>query len=287
MLKNWIFWRTTQIVLDFLLLLLACALAYFMRVGWIFSSDFSFGLFAVLSLLAVLIWQGFLLFTRYYRVPPRSGKRVWFDIWLVLIGGAIANGFLIVTYFFPREILFSRWISVGIFVLGVVFLLSSQWLFRQLLAWQKRSQKQVYKTLIVGANRIALQLIHNIENDKYAPYSIVGVIDPYGLEKQVGKTKVLGKLNKIEGVCKQEGITAIIQCDGFEHTLNLISLAEEKNIKFEFVPALRGIFEENLRLREMAGSTMISFVKRDFTDDKKRTTYRWVDRILRVVFDVD
>ena len=88
-------------------------------------------------------------------------------------------------------------------------------------------------------------------------------------------------------VCEKENVTAIIQCDAYEHTLNIISLCEEKNIKYQFDPALRGIYEKNLRIREVAGQTMISFVKRDFDSSKKRTVYALFDRVLKQVFDVD
>ena len=75
----------------------------------------------------------------------------------------------------------------------------------------------------MGANRVAEKLISAISKNLYAPYKIMGVIDPYGLAKKVQGSQILGKLDKLETVCKREKITALIQCDAFEHTLNLIS----------------------------------------------------------------
>ncbi len=287
MLKKWIFWRSIQIFLDFILICSAFILAYFLRIGFIFSSDFPFVLFLILGFLASIFWIGFLIITKYYRIPPRNGKRFVFDLWLICIGGIIANGFLILSYFFPREILFSRLISLYIFIIGTIFLFVSQLIFRQILAWQKKNEKNVYRTLIIGANRTAEMIIKSINNDPYAPHKIIGVIDPYGLEKKIKGSKIIGKLNKLENFCKKENITEIIQCDGFEHTLNIISFCEEYHIKFQFDPALRGIYEKNLRIREVAGQTMISFVKRDFDNKKKRLFYKWGDIIIRQVFDID
>ncbi len=295
--KAWISLRVVHIVLDLLGLYASFLLAYFVRVGWIFSTDFPFPLFALLSLGATVVWIGFLLLAKYYRIPPRSGGRVWFDIFLAVLGGVVAVGMLIVTYFFPREVLFSRLIGVYVFAFGVAWLLITQFLFRYFLALLKKKDKAVYRTLIVGANRIAEKLISSIENNSYAPYRIVGVIDPYGLykssifnfqssKKEKGNVPMLGKLDRLEKICDDQKITALIQCDAFEHTLNLISFCDEKNIKFQFVPALRGIFEENLRLREVAGRTMISFVQRNYTGTQK-LKFRLVDWILRQVFDVD
>lgn len=287
MLKDWIRLRIIQIIIDALGIYGAFLAAYFLRVGILFSSDFPLSLFAGLSALATFTWIIFLIFTKYYRIPPRSKEREWYDIALIFVGGIIAIGFLIVTYFFPREILFSRMIGLYSFFFGCSFLLCSQSIVRYLLARRKKIEKNVYHTLIIGANRIAEQFIEAIQTDPYAPHKVIGVIDPYGITKSLKNAPILGKLNKLEEVCAQHHVTSIIQCDAFEHTLSCISFCEEHNIKFQFDPALRGIFEKNLRIREVAGVTTISFVKRDYEQRHKQWFYRVGDWVLRQVFDVD
>lgn len=284
--RIWVYWRMIQIFIDLLMVYGAFLGAYFLRVGFVFSSDFPFPLFALLSAGAAVAWIGFLVFSKYYRIPPRDGARSGFDMALAIVGGVIAVGLLIVTYFFPREILFSRLIGVYALVLGSVWLIVSHEIFNALLAHRKKNQKEVYRTLLVGANRVAEKIIRAINQNPYAPYQIIGVIDPYGLSRSIQGSEILGKLNALETICEEKNIHAIIQCDAFEHTINLISLCEEKNIKFQFDPALRGIFEDNLRIREIAGVTMISFVKRDYAGLKK-TRFKLVDMILHQVFDVD
>jgi len=205
--KTWIYLRIIHIIADLVGLYVAFLLSYFVRVGWIFSSDFPFPIFAWLAGGATLIWVGFLLLAKYYRIPPRSGGRVWFDISLAGLGGVIAVGMLIVTYFFPREILFSRLIGVYIFVFGFAWLLGTQFLFRLILQRCKKNEKMIYRTLLVGANRIAEKVIASIKTNPYAPYKIIGVIDPYGISKKVEGTQILGKLDKLESVCEKEKVT--------------------------------------------------------------------------------
>ena len=281
MFKRLIFWRTLHILADLCFVYSAFLLAYFLRVGFLFSSDFPFWLYAGVSLLGSGLWVSFLGFTKYYRIPPRSGGAQYYDFVLVVLGGVIANGFLIISYFFPREILFSRLITVYAFVFGVLALFLSQLVFRSLFT---KKLVRPYKTLIIGANTVSEKLIAAINTNPYALYEVIGIIDPYGLKK--GPT-ILGKLDKLTEVCESAGITAIIQCDAYEHTLNIISFCEEKNIKYQFDPALRGIYEKNLRIREIAGQTMISFVKRDFESQSKRRLYGVFDKVLKQVFDVD
>ena len=189
-----------------------------------------------------------------------------------------------ISYFFPREILFSRLISVYAFVFGVLALFITQLIFRSLFV---KKLVTPYKTLIIGANTVSEKLINAINTNSYTLYEVIGVIDPYGLKKTIEGSEILGKLDKLTDVCEKEGINAIIQCDAYEHTLNIISFCEEKDIKYQFDPALRGIYEKNLRIREVAGQTMISFVKRDFESQSKRRLYGVFDKILKQVFDVD
>ncbi len=283
--KNWIWLRVIQIMLDVLLVWGMFLLAYFVRVNWIFSTDFPFELFALLSAIATLVWIGFLAFVKVYRLPPRSGMRYWYDIFLIVTGGIIAIGFLIISYFFPREILFSRLIGVYALLFSSLWLFVSQHLFRILLGKAKKQGKG-YKTLIIGANRVAEQFVSRVKSDSFAPFQIVGVIDPYGLEKTFHAAPLLGKLDQLESVCAREKVTALVQCDAFEHTLSLVSFCEEKDIKFQFLPSLRGVFEENLRLREIAGVRVISLVQRNYSGLKK-TKFRFIDWLLRQVLDTE
>ena len=263
-------------------------LAYFVRVGWIFSTDFPFGMYAWLSGFAAVVWVIVLLLTRYYRLIPASGKiEMIAELAKIILGGCIAVGVLIVSYFFPKGTLFSRWIGVYILLFGALWLMVSSLVYREWIAWQKSHNKaSVYRTLIVGANRVTEKIIERLNADRYAPYQIIGVIDPYGLAPKGFKGKILGKLNKLESVCKKEQVTAMIQCDGFEHTLSLISFCDQEDIKFQFEPALRGVFEENLRVRKSAGIPFISFVQRDYQGTKKKW-FRVVDWGLRNIFDVE
>ncbi|MCF7812726.1 hypothetical protein K9M59_04005 [Candidatus Gracilibacteria bacterium] len=284
--RKWIYLRLGHIVIDLLGVYGAFCFAYFVRVGWVFSTDFPFQPFAWVSAFSTILWIGFLLLSKYYRIPPRSEERVGYDALLIGLGGAIGIGFMIVTYFFRSELFFSRLLNIYALLFGTIFLLISQFVFRLILSARKKKHKDVYRALIVGANRVAEKLIHAIKHDAYAPYIVIGVIDPYGLAKEIKDSRVIGKLDQLEPVCEKENITAIIQCDAFEHTMNLISFCEEKDIKFQFDPALRGIYEENLRIREVAGQTMISFVQRNYQGIKK-WKYRFIDWVLRQVFDVD
>ena len=96
----------------------------------------------------------------------------------------------------------------------------------------------------------------------------------------------MGKLNALEEICEEKKIKSIIQCDSFEHTINLISLCQEKNIKFQFTPSLRGIAHEQLRIRSIGKELVISFVERP-ENHKQQKLFSALDWSLRHIFDTD
>ncbi len=283
--QKWIWRRLWQIIIDAIVLWGMFLLAYFVRVGWIFSTDFPFAPFAWSSAVATMAWSAILALAKVYRLPPRTGARRYFDVLMIMTGGVVAVGVLIVLFFFQRELVFSRLLGLYALVFGITALLISQKIFRLSLARSKR-HGQGYRTLIIGANRVSERFVQQVQQDRYAPFQIRGVIDPYGLVKNFAGAKLLGKMDQLEAVTAAEKIDAIVQCDAFEHTLSLLSFCEEKDIKFQFLPSLRGVFEDNLRLREIAGIRVGSFVQRDFSGIK-RTKFKLIDLLLRQVFDVD
>lgn len=285
--KKWLWWRLVQIGFDLFFLWGLSMLAYFVRVEWVFSTDFPFALFAVLSWLSSVVWVLVLLMTKYYRVIPSHELAARFSQWIkIFLAGCLAVGFLIVSYFFPREVLFSRLIGVYILAFGSVYLLLSDALYRFVIRWQKKhSPDQLYRTVLVGANRVAENIIKRLTDDPYAPHLIVGVIDPYGLAAPNIKPLVLGKLNTLETVCAEQKINYMLQCDAFEHTLNLITFCDQQDIKFEYAPALRGVVETNLRLRNRSGLMLQSFVQRNYRGVKKKW-FTVIDWVLDRVFDV-
>ena len=283
--QTWIWRRMIQIVLDLFIVWGMFLLAYFVRVEWVFSTDLLFQPFAITSLAASVAWVGILALSKVYRLPPRSGARRGFDVAMILTGGVVAVGVLIVLYFFQQELVFSRLLGIYALAFGSVWLLISQKIFRLWLA-NAKIKGRGYRTLIIGANRVSEKFVSRVQYDNYAPFQIVGVIDPYGLAKTFTGTKLLGKLDQLETVCAKEKITAIVQCDAFEHTLSIVSFCEEHDIKFQFLPSLRGVFEDNLRLREIAGIRVGSLVQRNYKG-VQLTKFRLIDALLRQIFDVD
>ena len=122
MIKQLLIFRFIHIIIDFLGIFSAFLLAYFLRIGWIFSSDFLFWPYAKASFFASIIWVLFLLFTRFYKIfPENSRTEKLLQGFKIFGGGVLAVGFLIVFYFFKSDLFFSRMINLLSLLGGSVF----------------------------------------------------------------------------------------------------------------------------------------------------------------------
>ncbi len=273
--------RTAQIALDAGLLYAAWLLAYGLRVGFFFSTDFPFPPYAGAALLGtaatVLTW----LSLGRYSLPLGSW---WRRGWQVAVGLGAGVALVILLYYFQRQLFFSRLLLLMVLGGAGVLLALSEWALRWLVARARATGRYGHRTLVVGANRTTESLLRQISTDPHCLHRVIGVIDPYGVAQSVAGAPLLGKLNQLESAVSQHRVTSIVQTDGFEHTLSLIGLCQQHDLKYQFVPALRGVPDDNIRIRKLAYTPVISFVERT---DGRRGWYRLVDWALRDVLGVD
>ena len=107
MIRKWVIWRCWQIMIDFLGILLSFVLAYFVRVGWIFSSEFQITPYIYYAAMSSLVWSGLLVMGKLYRIPPKNNHWIIPEIIKILSAGIVGIGALVVSYFFQRELFFS------------------------------------------------------------------------------------------------------------------------------------------------------------------------------------
>ena len=120
---------------------------------------------------------------------------------------------------------------------------------------QKASQREVgvYRTLVIGANRPAQQIIRTLITQK-SHIKPVAVIDPHGSRKDVlHGIPIKGKMNVFEKTIADHEIDMILQVDNLEQSLNIINYALANNIKYIMPPELLGIFQGHQMLDEIEG----------------------------------
>ncbi|MEA3304619.1 MAG: hypothetical protein U9Q15_02610 [Patescibacteria group bacterium] len=244
-----------QIFFDFLIINGAIALAYGIRTGFASHASFPFSEYMQTGFLLSFFWILVLFFSRSYKYDQdiltiRHFQRI---VYTNLIGIATLLG----TYFFLSETFFSRLIILYIFLFSTLGLSASHIAMHMI-------QKQLYrrgvgtiKTLVIGSNRKAQQIIENLQK-KHSRYQVVAVLDGYGAkEKEIAGVSILGKLDKFEQVIHDQKIEHIIQVDNLEQTLNIIHFAEKNDIGYSMIPYLLGAYHENIDVCNIDSIPMI------------------------------
>ena len=121
-----------------------------------------------------------------------------------------------VLYYFAYRNFFSRLILVYIFLLTFLFVYFWHRLFRWILAKNAEREVGIYRTLIIGANRPAEDIIKHLLKTK-SHIKPVAIIDAHGSGKSViAGVPVVGKMNMFEKAIAQHEIdhmNGIMICD--------------------------------------------------------------------------
>jgi FlaA1/EpsC-like NDP-sugar epimerase len=259
--------KILQIVIDGILIFGAFTLAYFVRVGFLFSTDFPFGKYIIISAIATPITLLFMFFARAYKLSQqitsvRHAQRIAFV--------ATENvAMFMILYYFAYHNFFSRLVLVYIFIFTFLFVYLWHRLFRWIM--QKSSEREIgiYRTLVIGANRPAEEIIkHLIETKSHI--KPVAIIDAFGGGKSIiAGVPVVGKMNMFEKAIAQHNIDQILQVDHLEQSLNIINYALSNNIKYIMPPELLGIFQGHQSIEEIEGRKFL----------KVKIKQSWWDRI--------
>jgi FlaA1/EpsC-like NDP-sugar epimerase len=239
------------LVTDVVLMVGAYAAAYFLRVGLILSTDFPIDKYLQTVFLVAPFWlviMGFLGIFRLLRVQssPRNLCHILFSCIMALALYTLAYYFLFNNFFSRKLLVYAALAHV---LLTVVWHLAfDQWQRRIL-----RRKPAAYPVLVIGANRDAERVIRLLE-ERQSPLKPVAVLDSQGTSaKEIAGVPVRGKLNKLEDVIREEGISHLLQCADLEHTINLLSLCRQHGITYMLLPSVLGIVGVQERIDEIEG----------------------------------
>lgn len=225
--------------------------AYFLRVGFIFSTDFPFDTFLTSVLLVAPFWLAMLIGTRTFALlRSQRSPRTLAYVAFAGVGGA---ALFCLVYYFLFGAFFSRLLLATALGLSIV----CTWVWHLAFGFAARalmrSEPATYPTLIVGATREASSLIKALQ-EKKNPLKPVAVLDGKGTkDPTIEGVPVLGKLNKLDEVLQSHKITHLIQCSDLEQSLNLLSACRKRGIAYVLLPSVLGIVERDEKVEVIEG----------------------------------
>jgi FlaA1/EpsC-like NDP-sugar epimerase len=226
-------------------------LAYFLRVGWVLSTDFPFDRFVTVTVLVTPVWLATLLFTRTFalmrRQPSlRTGSYIAY-------AGVIGVAFFSLAYYFLYREFFSRLLLLYALPLSIVTVWIWHMAYETIQRTVLRFPPAAFPTLIIGATREASALIASLQRQRN-PLKPVGILDGRGTkETSLEGVPVLGRLHKLDEILDKHQITHVIQCSDLEQSINLLSACRARGITYLLLPSLLGIIEHDERIESLEG----------------------------------
>lgn len=239
---------------DALLFLGSYALAYFMRVGWVLSTDFPFGPFIAIAALVAPVWLSILLLARTFSLlRTQQSLRTAAHI---TYAGIVGTSLFALTYYFLVGLFFSRLLLVYAFLFSTVFVFVWHLAFERMQRAMLRLPPPTFPMLVIGATREAAAVIHALQRSKN-PLTPVAILDARGSkETALHGIPVLGKLDRLERTIEEKKITHLLQCSDLEQSMNLLSICRERNLTYLLLPSVLGIVERDERLEALEGRSV-------------------------------
>ncbi|HLC75671.1 MAG TPA: hypothetical protein VJB82_00930 [Candidatus Peribacterales bacterium] len=251
-----IFLTIIWLITDALIFVGAYSVAYFLKVGWIFSSDLPFETFFTATLMTVGGWLIVMITMRNLALSriQMSPRNFAYIAYACIIGMA---GFAL-SFYFLKQTLFSRLLLLLAGTLSLIFVCMWHILFDQIQRRILRMNPPTYPLLVIGTNREAERLIEKLQR-KRSPIVPVAILDGKGTSKtNIDGIPVLGKLDKLEQTIDEKKITHLVQCDQIEHSLNLLSVCRSKGITYMLLPYTLGIIEDRVPAEALEGKQVVA-----------------------------
>ncbi len=255
------------LVTDLIVFLKSYALAYFMKVGWIFSTDLPLKQFLIAVMIAAVPWLLALATTRTFALTRSQGtaRNLIYIIYACVMGAA----FVTLAHYFLFGTLFSRLLLIEAAAISMVVTFIWHIIFEWILRMALNKSPASFPTLIVGLTRESRELIKTLKKNK-SPLCPVGIIVPEGTsEKEIEGVPMLGKLPKLEESMTKLGITHVIQASDLEQSLNLLGMCRTHGLHYLLLPSVLGMIERDQRIESLEGMPVI-------TVSSDKTWWKWL-----------
>lgn len=270
--KSELIFAALLVPVDFIMIVVAAILAYFIRfTGTIVEIrpilfDLPFKQYLILLAIVIPFFLVIFALLGLYNIKKR---RLIDDLYGAIVG--ISTGVVGITmYIFLRaENFSSRFLVIASWLLAIFCVVLGRFFIRFLQRRLYLLGYGVHRVVLVGSTKAAKNIISTFAN-KLSGNEIVGII-----EKINGDT-----LSKLDELSQSKGIDEIIQTDPNlpkEKFLDVVDFADERKIDIKYIPDLFGTQATNIDVRAVAGIPVVEL---------KRTPLDGWGKIIKRIIDV-
>lgn len=269
-----LFFKAILVPLDFILLLLAGLLAYFIRfqsfVTEIRPVVYELPLKEYLNIVIFMALLWLIIFSIEGLYSIKGPRKIIPEMVKVFFACSTGLILIIILIFLKRELFSSRFIILAAWLLSIILVTLGRILIRIIKIILLKYGVGTKKIILVGKNSVTSALKKEIENKPTLGYKIIGQFS------DVNET-ILKQISKLIEENKAE---EILQSDPHlekEKTLDLIDLANEFHIDFRYASDLFNTQAINIDVTTIAGVPIVEF---------KKTTLEGWGRIYKRIFDI-
>ncbi len=258
--------------LDFLMLIGAALAAYFLRFQTLVAYrpiiyEMPFGEFANIAASMALAWLVIFALSGLYTIG--GTRRVLDEIAKIFLACSAGLAFIIVLFFFQRDLFSSRFIILAAWVLAVIFVSFGRLSVRFIQRIFFRRGVGVHRVVIIGEDKNTDILISEFYKN---PGLGLKVIKRYAkFDEDIAL--------ELEELHKTVGLDEIIQTGGGnrEETLGLIDFCNDRHIVFKYSADLFAVQAAKIDIRDYAGVPVAEI---------KRTRLEGWGKIYKRIFDI-
>ncbi len=270
--KSELIFNALLVPIDFLMIVFAGMLAYFLRFNNELSAlrpivfDLSFNRYMEIVLAISPVFIVSFAFAGLYNM--RSVRKFWKEISQIAVGVSAGFMFIIFIAFMQREMFSSRFIFFAAWFFAIGTVIFGRVIIRIIQGWMASKCKfGFHRLVLIGKNGVVKTIQREVKNNKILGYKIIRKLKDFRIEE-------------LERIFKDPGIDEIILCSSDlkkEKVQELLNFCQEKNIDFKFVPDM---FQAQAALFEMQTISNITFI------EVKRTPLDGWGKIIKRAFDI-
>lgn len=272
--RSEIWFSIALIPIDYLMVVLAALISYWLRFGETVSEirpviyELPFFDFLNIALIIGLVWIiAFAIAGLYAMVATRKLK---YELSKIFLASSTAVLIIILAFFFQRELFSSRFIIIASWILGIIFVGCGRIIIRFIQQQFFKKGYGVHRVVIIGDDETTDLIAGELYQNKKLGFKIVGKLKNFDEQSQ----------KQIEKIAEKFGIDEIIQTGTTlppKENWTLIDYANEYHYTFRYAADIRKTQATNIEVSPIAGIPVIEI---------KKTPLDGWGKIIKRIFDI-
>lgn len=255
--RSELFFGAILVPIDFISLVLAGVLAYYLRISpavqqfrpALFTLELPFREYFGLAVIVTLVIQ--IIFALMGLYALRSHRRIVDEVTRIISGVSLGVMLIVLYIFLAAELFQSRFILVAAYALALVLVTFSRMLVRRLQSLLLWKGYGAYRVVVVG-------------NGKYGPLLAQLVRDKPQLGYRLIEHVEQPRWDVLEKLQERYGLDEMIQAEPslpMEDTLMLLDFCDQYKIDYRYVPNLFATQATNVRFQQMNGVPLVELAR--------------------------